>query len=328
MTSEIAALLVFAIGALAVRGDMALAAGAGVVTAALLDAKRYLHTWVAHLNRLELDAAIKLLIISVVVLPVLPNKGFGPDEILNPYKLWWMVVLVAGLSFMGYIAIQKMGARIGAFMTGIFGGLASSTALTLGFARLGKTSPSVAPALVGGIAASSAVMYVRVLIVVGLFNFSLLSGLTIPMLLMALASAIGSLALFRIPGSKDTNATIEISNPCDISMAFKFGLLLGIVVVAVHYAHQWIGEPGVYAIAALSGLVDVDAVSLSMAEQAMHGLASKAATIAIIVAVAVNTVIKIIFVGFIAGKKMALPLSMLTVAVILAGGLGLLLNNA
>jgi len=328
MTSEIAALLVFALGALAVRGDMALAAGAGVVTAALLDAKRYLHTWVAHLNRLELDAAIKLLIVSVVVLPVLPDKGFGPDGILNPYKLWWMVVLVAGLSFMGYIAMQKAGAQVGALLTGVFGGLASSTALTLGFARLGQKTPSVVPALVGGIAASSAVMYVRVIIVVGLFNVSLLPGLTIPMLLMALASVIGSLVLFRIPGRKDTKAVIEIGNPCDISSAFTFGLLLAVVVVVVHYARQWLGAPGVYAMAALSGLVDVDAISLSMAEQARHGLANKAAITAIIVAVAVNTVIKVAFVGFIAGKKMALPLSVLTAAVLLAGGLGLLLSNA
>lgn len=327
MTSEVAALLVFALGAMAVRGDMALAAGAGVVTAALLDAKLYLHKWVAHLKNMELDAAIKLLVISVVVLPVLPNKGFGPDEILNPFKLWWMVVLVAGLSFMGYIAIQKVGARVGGLLTGIFGGLASSTALTLGFAKLGQKTPSVTPALVGGIAASSAVMYVRVIVVVGIFNQSLLSGITVPLILMAVTSAIGSLVMFKIAGKKDTTATIEISNPCDISSALKFGLLLGVIVLAVHYARQWLGDMGVYAIAAISGIVDVDAISLSMAEQSMHGLGSQIAIGGIIIAVAVNTVVKVMFVASIAGKKMAFPLAVMSVAVILMGGIGLILNN-
>ena len=327
MTSEVAALLVFTLGAVAVRGDMALAAGAGVVTAALLDAKLYLHKWVAHLKNMELDAAIKLLVISVVVLPVLPNKGFGPDEILNPFKLWWMVVLVAGLSFMGYIAIQKVGARVGGLLTGIFGGLASSTALTLGFAKLGQKTPSVISALVGGIAASSAVMYVRVIVVVGIFNQSLLSGIAVPLILMALASAIGSLVMFKIAGKKDTTATIEVSNPCDISSALKFGLLLGVIVLAVHYARQWLGDIGVYAIAAISGIADVDAISLSMAEQSMHGLGSQIAIGGIIIAVAVNTVVKVMFVASIAGKKMAFPLAVMSVAVILMGGIGLILNN-
>ncbi len=327
MTSEIAALLVFALGAMAVRGDMALAAGAGVVTVALLDTKRYLHKWVAHLNNLELDAVIKLLIISVVVLPVLPNRGFGPDEILNPFTLWWMVVLVAGLSFVGYFAIQKVGPRAGGLLTGIFGGLASSTALTLGFAKLGQKSPSVSAALVGGIAASSAVMYVRVIIVVGFFNWSLLTDLIIPMALMALVSAAGSLVLFRIAGKKDTTTTVEIENPCDISSALKFGLLLGVIIVVAHYARQWLGEVGVYAVAAIAGLADVDAISLSMAEQAMHGLAPQVATGGIITAVAVNTVIKVVFVASIAGKKMAVPLSVLSAAVIAAGGAGLVLNS-
>lgn len=324
MTSEIAAMLVFALGALAVRGDMALAAGAGVVTAALLDAKLYLHKWVARLSKLELDAAIKLLIISVVVLPVLPNKGFGPDEILNPYKLWWMVVLIAGLSFVGYIAIQKVGPRVGGLLTGIFGGLASSTALTLGFARLGKKSPSVSLALVGGIAASSTVMYLRVVIIVLLFNPALVSSLLVPMVLMASASAAGAAISLRVSGQKDTMETIEVDNPCDIGSAIKFGILLVIILLLVHYAQTWLGDAGVYAVAAISGLVDVDAISLSMAEQALHNLSVHVAATAIIAAVGVNTLIKVVFVGVIAGKKMAIPLSLLSVAVISAGSIGLL----
>lgn len=328
LTSEIAVLLVFALGVMAVRGDMALAAGAGVVTVALLDAKRYLHTWVRHLNALELDGAIKLLVISVVVLPVLPNKGFGPDEVLNPYKLWWMVVLIAGLSFMGYIAIRKIGERVGVLLTGVFGGLASSTAVTLGFARLGKKTPAASLSLVGGIAASSTIMYVRVVIVVGLFNASLLSGLTLPMLLMALTSAAASVVLFQMAGRKATSAAIEIDNPCDISMAVKFSVLLGAVMLASHYMRLWLGSAGVYALAALSGLADVDAISLSMAEQAQQGFDSRSAITAIVIAVAVNSLVKVAFVGFAAGRKMLLPMAAVTAAAVVAGAIGLIVNGA
>lgn len=136
LTTEIALLLTFALGVAAVTGPMAPTAAVAVVAALLLSMKPTLHRWVRQIERFELEALFKLALISVVVLPLLPNQGYGPGQVLNPYLLWWAVVFVAGLSFVGYIAIRVLGARLGILATGLFGGIASSTATTLALSRL------------------------------------------------------------------------------------------------------------------------------------------------------------------------------------------------
>lgn len=138
ITSLIAAILVYLLGALAVTGQVVIASSLAVVMVLLLSNKPLLHGWIQKLEAVELKAAIQLLLMSVVLLPVLPNQGYGPWEALNPHKIWWMVVLIAGISFVGYFAIKIGGARRGILFTGLFGGLASSTAVTLHLSRLGK----------------------------------------------------------------------------------------------------------------------------------------------------------------------------------------------
>lgn len=319
LTSEVAALLVFILGVYAVLGDMALAAAGGVVTVALLDAKRYLHRWVRHLNKLELDGAIKLLLISVVVLPVMPDQGFGPGEVLNPYRMWWMVVLVAGLSFSGYIAMRIAGPRLGGVVTGFFGGLASSTALTVGAARLAHKNPRLIPMLNGAIVIASAVMYIRILVIVSFFNRALALQLAPTLGAMSLFCVIGTALLLYKSRQADSPASIDIDNPCDISIAVKFALLLAVVALLAHYARIHFGNSGLYALGAISGLVDVDAISLSLAEMTKTGLTENLAANAIIIATVVNTLVKTVITGFLAGPKMALPLLALLVAALTVG---------
>ena len=136
LTTEVALLLTFALGAAAVLGEMAPTAAMAVVAAFLLSMKARLHDWVARIRQLELDALLKLAVISVVILPVLPNAGYGPGGALNPYELWWAVVVVAGLSFFGYVAMRLGSADLGLALTGLFGGLSSSTSTTLALARI------------------------------------------------------------------------------------------------------------------------------------------------------------------------------------------------
>ena len=136
LTTEVAFLLAFSLGAASVLGEMAAAAAIAVVAALLLSMKTRLHRWVAEIERLELEAILKLALISVVILPLLPDQGYGPGATLNPYQLWWAVVIVAGLSFFGYAAIRLGGASLGILVTGLFGGLASSTSTTLALSRL------------------------------------------------------------------------------------------------------------------------------------------------------------------------------------------------
>lgn len=325
VTSEIAALLVFVLGAYAVLGDMVIAASAGVVTVALLDSKRYMHKWVESINRLELDGAIQLLVISVVILPLLPDRGFGPGEVLNPFKMWLMVVFVAALSFLGYIAIRKLGAGLGTIATSLFGGLAASTAVTLSFARLAHTTPKLAPVLAAGIGTASAVMFLRVLLVVSTFNFEMAPALAWPLGLMSGVSALGAAFLHWRHKDKVSPVETEIDNPTDLGTAIKFGLLLGFVALVAHFAKLWIGDAGIYAVAGVSGLADVDAITLNMAQLAGHEISVAVATRAIIIAVAVNTAVKFAIVWAIAGRALALPLAGLSGAALVAGGLGLLI---
>lgn len=325
MTSEVAALLVFVLGALAVLGDMAIAGSTAVVLVAILNVKRYLHEWLRHINRLELDGAIQLLIISVVILPVLPDRGFGPGEVLNPFKMWLMVVFIAALSFVGYIAIRKLGANLGILTTSLFGGLASSTAVTLSLARMGRQSPTLAPVLAAGSAAASAVMFVRVLMVASTFNAALFPALVWPLGLMSGVSGLGAVLLHLRHRNIDTDAAPELPNPSELGPAIQFGLLLGAVALFAYYAKLWIGDAGIYAVAATAGLADVDAITLNMAQLAGDGLSVQVATNAIIIAVAVNTAVKFAIVWAIAGRGLAAYLAVISMGSLAAGGFGLLI---
>ena len=167
-TTTIAGLVTFALGALAVRGSMQAAAAGGVVTALLLGIKPQLHHLIERIERVELMAVLKLLVMSVVLLPVLPNEGFGPWNALNPYKLWWMVVLVTGISFVGYVAVKVAGAKRGIVLAAVAGGIVSSTAVTASLSRQAKDSAALAPLYAGGVALACGTMFPRLMILVSI----------------------------------------------------------------------------------------------------------------------------------------------------------------
>jgi uncharacterized membrane protein (DUF4010 family) len=294
LTTEVAALLVFALGAAAVLGDPAPAAAAGVVVTALLAVKSKLHGWIAHVRRLELTAAIELAIISVVILPVLPDRGYGPGGVLNPYALWWAVVLVAALSFAGYVAIRVAGARLGTMIAGLMGGLASSTATTWAFARMARDAGALARLLAVGAVLAGSVTFLRILAVAAVFNRALAATLAVPLLAMAAAGFAGALVL-RLGARSDSKAPPDLrgmTNPLDIATALKFAAFLAVVLVATELSRAWFGTAGVYAVAALSGLTDVDAVTISMATSAGAELSMGAAAGAVVTAASVNTAVK------------------------------------
>ena len=160
----------FLLGAAAMLGDMAPPTAAAVVATALLAVKPALHRWIERMAELELAAAIELALISVVMLPLLPDRGFGPDGVLNPYELWWAVVLVARLPFVGYFAIRIAGPRLGTLITGLLGGLVSSTATTLSFARMARRVEALAPVLAVGTVRAGSVTFLRILALAAVFN--------------------------------------------------------------------------------------------------------------------------------------------------------------
>lgn len=318
MTTPVAALLTFALGILAARGHTTVAGASAVITATLLGLKPVLHRWLAQMEQRELYAIFKMLLISVVLLPILPNQGYGPWQALNPYEIWWMVVLIAGISFAGYFAIRIAGNRRGLVIIGLFGGLASSTAVTLSFAKIGRHHPGAHNLLAAGVILAAGTMFPRVLLEISVINRSLLEPLYLPLLSMMLVSYL-ALPLLLIRKQDSTLRPVAINNPFELLPALKFALLLMAVMLLARLFQQLYGDSGVYAVAALSGITDVDAITLSLARMAGSGLDQTVAAEAIIIAASANTLIKGVLVALICGGAMARKVMLAILCAIAAG---------
>ncbi len=303
ITTVVAALVTFALGALAARGELVVTAAGAVVTALLLSLKPTLHAWLRRLSPADLRGALQLALISVVVLPVLPDRGYGPWQALNPYVLWWMVVLIAAISFAGYAAMRIVGPGRGVLLTGLLGGLVSSTAVTLGFGRLGRDLG--APRLfAAGIVVASATMFPRMLVEVAAVNRALLAQAALPLGAMA---AFGFAAAWML--ARDTTGRapeVPLGNPLRLGQAVQFGLLLAAVTLAAHALDAWLGEEGLYALAAVAGLTDVDAITLSLSRMAHGGLEAAVAVRGMVLAAFVNTAVKAGLAVAVGGRRLGL----------------------
>jgi len=291
-TTAVAALVTFLLGAIAVAGSMEVAASAAVVTAILLSAKPVLHRWVERIEYPELSAVLKLLLISVVMLPVLPNRTVDPWDALNPYELWWMVVLIAGLSFCGYVAVRLIGPERGVMLTGLLGGLTSSTAATLNFARLSRQSEGAERLLAAAAAVACATMLPRVLLVVGVLNLPLLLLLIAPLGGAALVTYLAAGLLWHRPAEGKSPVSVRIDNPFEFWLAVRFGLLLTAIMLLARLVPSWLGEQGVFLLAGIAGLGDVDAISLSMARYGGASVSLQGAAVAVAIAAFANTLVK------------------------------------
>jgi uncharacterized membrane protein (DUF4010 family) len=265
---------------------------------------------------------MRLLIATFIALPLLPNEPIDPWGALNPYKLWLLVILISSLSLVGYVLTRALGANRGVALTGLVGGLASSTAVTLSFAKEGRERPEFANALACGILLAWAVMFVRVLVLVAVVNRALLGPLLLPFLVMA--ATVGAFAAFYYfrDGAADKPASargeVAVKNPFSLTAAAKFGALFAAILLAVKIVEQTLPPSGLYAVAALSGLVDVDAITLSMAELAQRGEA-RTAVIAIVIAALSNTLVKCGMVVVLAGLALGKLILIATAATLLAG---------
>lgn len=302
LTTVVAAMLTFTFGALCVMGHTGIAAAAAVVTATVLTLKPTLHHWLQQLESVELHAVLKFLLISVVVLPVLPDRGFGPWQALNPWEIWWMVVLIAGISSAGYFAIKTAGAERGISLTALLGGIASSTATTINMAQL-RTRLDLPFLITAGVLLSAATMFPRVLIEVAIVNRSLLVSITIPLLIMMIVTlAFAGWFWWQNPGTNE-HKELELKNPFQLMMAIKFGGLLALIMLLAKALQEWLGDTGIYLLSFASGLADVDAITLSLARMARDDLEARVAADGIVIASIVNTLVKGALFAFIAGIK-------------------------
>jgi len=291
-TGLVAMLVTFLLGAMAGIGWVEVATACGVVTTLLLRSKRFLHRLLEQLSQQELNAALQLLLISLVLLPVLPDRGYGPWQALNPYEIWWMVVLIAAISFVGYFLIRMVGAERGVLLTGVAGGLLSSTALTLQLSRLARAQPALRRHAAAGILIACAVMFPRVLLVAGLINAALLPPLSVPLLLMATLLLIAAGLILRGGDGTEVVAGAPPKNPLELRPALLFGGLLGLVALLGRAAVAWLGESGVLLLAVASGVADVDAINLTLARMAGEAIQLPTALLGIVLACAANTLLK------------------------------------
>ncbi|BES72249.1 MgtC/SapB family protein [Marinobacter nanhaiticus D15-8W] len=293
ITGIIGLLLTFCYGAVAVAVDLALATAAAVVTAIILDNKREIHGLVNQLQSHELDAALKLLLISVVMLPLLPNEPMGPGGALNPYEIWWMVVLIASVSFVGYFAIRLGGTEKGLLFTSLFAGLSSSTALTLHFSRQSREARDISPVLAAGILLACGTMFPRILVYCALINRDLLPALLWPVVVMAMMLVVPALVIWRMHREGLTVAQPSLTkNPLDLKSALVFGVLLTVILALGEWLRAWLGDAGIYVLAATSGVADVDAITLSLTRMSQISIDAQTAVIGIVLAASVNNIVK------------------------------------
>jgi len=322
ITSMVTGLLTFVFGALAATGETAVAAAAAVLTTLLLSYKPVLHRWVNALESGELRAGIKLLLISVVLLPVLPNQGYGPWQALNPYAIWWMVVLIAAISFVGYFAIKIAGTRRGTLFTGLFGGLASSTAVTLHFSRLSRHEPALVAMFSTAILLACGTMLPRMVLVASLLNPDLFPIVLVPTVVMAFMTYLPALWYWRSQSSNSTEQFSPVTNPLEMKTALSFGFLLAVVMLLGKALRHWFGDTGILALAAASGVTDVDAITLSLARMSQDDLTLHFAATGIVIAAAVNSVVKggmATFMGGVrVGIRVGLPLMVSAIGGMLA----------
>jgi len=293
-TTAIAGMLTFALGAYAVIGDMRIAAGAAVAAAGLLASRDELHGWVEKITWPELRSGLVLLAMTFIVLPIMPGEPIGPFGGVNLREVWLIAIVLAGVSFLGYVAVKCFGARRGLILAAAAGGLASSTAVTIANARRAATGEGAPRLLASGVAIASGVMFLRVVAIVVALNPAVLV-LVAPALMAAALVALGfALAwiLWGGAGPKDYRS-IEFRNPFDFLSVVGFALFLGVIIVLGRAVGETFGATGAVAGAVVVGLADVDAVTVSMLRLTPDTLTRAQAAVAILAAVASDTVSKV-----------------------------------
>ncbi|WCP81400.1 MgtC/SapB family protein [Vibrio harveyi] len=321
ITGVVSLVITFVLGSLAVSGEPVLAAAAAVITAVVLDNKRELHQALQRLQEYELDAALRLLLISIVLLPLLPNQAYGPWNALNPYEIWWMVVLIASISFVGYFAIKIGGAKRGILFTSVFAGLSSSTALTLQFSHLSREQSSISPLLASGILLSCGTMFPRLLIVLSVINPQLVTLLWPIVMIMMIALYFPAWWIWRRSEVGKVEQSNKQTNPLALQSALFFGVVLAVIMLLSHALSDLFGSAGVLILSALSGITDVDAISLALGRQSTQTLSVETAALGILIAASVNTVVKMGMVVAIGDKALWRRVAPVMVGCVLFGAI-------
>lgn len=301
------ALLTYVLGGMVLLGQTRVAVVVAVMMIILVASKRQIHGWTTHFTGKDIRSALVFAAITGIVLPLVPNKGYGPLQAFNPFATWLMVVLICGLGFAGYVLMRLLGARAGITVTGLAGGLASSTAATIAFSRRSREEPELSSNFAMAIVLACTVMLARVAVVVAMIDVNLFLRLLMPFAVLALPGLcyVGWVTWFRAKSDGKKIETPDISNPLSLSMALKFGAIYAVVVFLVKAVIEYGGGSGdgLYWVTFISGLTDMDAITLSLAQMgAKSALAETILTKAVVLAAVSNTLLKFGF-ALAAGSK-------------------------
>lgn len=320
MTTEVSALLLFALGGYLVVGNPAVAAVVGGVSVLLLHFKQPMHRFAGALGETDMRAIMQFVVLTMVILPVLPREDYGPYGVWNPFNIWLMVALIVAISLSGYAAYKLFGATAGPLLAGLLGGLISSTATTVSYARRTAASPASAalPAFV--IVVASSVAIARTLVEVAVAAPTMFAALAPPIAAL-LAASIAIAGVMFVRSRDEAVAMPEQRNPASLGSALLFGAIYAIVLLAVEVARRRFGDAGLFAVAALSGLTDTDAITLSTAKLAEAqrtgvGMAWRA----ILIALMANLVFKLGIAAFLGGRALALRVGAAFAVLLALGG--------
>jgi uncharacterized membrane protein (DUF4010 family) len=319
VTSVVVAMVTFALGAFAVLGELMTAGAAAVATTALLAARHRLHGFVRQLTWVEIRSAVLLLAMTFLFLPVLPDRAIDPWGALNPYKLWLMVIFIAAISYVGYAAVRVMGSHAGILASSAAGAMVSSTAVTLNNARLVSKTGSGNGVLAAGIAVAWAISMARQTVLACVINPVFIVPLGVPMAAAILVLALAAAYFMFMDGGKAKGIELALKNPFDLSTVLGFGALLAGVLFASKILTDVFGRAGLLPIAAITGSMDVDAITLSAAQLAATTVPAAEAALAILVAAMANMATKASTAIGIGGARFGIPLALAGIASLVTG---------
>ncbi|MBI1398310.1 MAG: DUF4010 domain-containing protein [Betaproteobacteria bacterium] len=322
-TTVVAALLCYSLSVM-VWFDLAqLAVMLAIGATVLLYFKSELRGVTLKLEREELISILQFGVVSLVVLPLLPDRNYGPYDALNPRQIWLMVVLISGVSLAGYIALKFVGQRYGAWLLGLFGGLVSSTATTLVYARHARTSPDATRLAAPVIVIANVIVFARIAVIVGVAAPSLIVAVLPALAGGLVVGAAGSALLWRRLNHDTPPPMPEVHNPAAIRASLVFGCMYGLVLLAAAWLRHATGETGLYWLAFVSGLTDVDAITLSSLRlEDLGQIGADNVRTVIVLAIFANNVFKFAMAFFTGGRRLALRCAIPMAATMAGMGIG------
>lgn len=323
LTTEFSSIITFVLGSMAFYGLIEISLMITVLVLVVLSSKFKIKTIVGKITADELYAFIRFVVLALLIFPFLPDQTFGPYDVLNPREIGWVVLLTSGLGLLGYILTKFLGGNQGILLSGLIGGLVSSTAVTWVFAQKSKENPSFSSSCATAILAASSIMIIRVLIWTFIFNLALFEVMLIPMSVVFI-SALAMTVFIFLKRKKDIEdgSSVPLKKPLDLKSALVFGGIYMAILLIVSYANENLGESGTFISSAIAGVSDIDAITISISKLAGDQLIMNVASIAILIATISNTLIKM-GIGIYAGsvelrKKLILGYGSVFLAAIIA----------